>query len=138
MLLSGLLDNPMITPDVVVKSLEEYYPSYTSYYKPGSGTVYGGLLNNNFLQKYYNVKSRYVTTEQGIQEVENGKVAIGRVKGHIIAIIPVPEKYQGQGYRFYIMDSARGLDGPYRSAEEVKAKPKSYGVFEILYIIEPI
>ena len=35
------------------------------------------------------------------------------------------------------MDSARGLDGPYKSAAEVRAKRASGGEFSILYTIEP-
>lgn len=137
MVLSGILSNPTITPITVVENMEEYYPSYKSYYMDDVGTIWGGMLNNDLLNKYYGVKATYVSTEQGIQAVENGKVAIGRVKGHILAIVPVPDEYKGQGYRFYIMDSARGLDGPYRNAEEVKKKSKSGGVFSIKYIIEP-
>ena len=137
MVLSGLLNNPGITPVTLVDNLEDYYPSWSSYYQPGAGVITSSIVNNNFLSQYYGVKSTSVSTEEGIREVANGKCAIGSVSGHILAIVPVPEQYQGQGYKFYIIDSARGLDGPYRSAEEVKSKPRSGGVFRITYIIEP-
>lgn len=136
MVLAGLTKNPGITPITVVESLENYYPSYSSYYQPGAGVITSAIVNNNFLGQYYNVKSTKVSTEEGVKQVESGKVAIGSVSGHILAIVPVPEQYKNQGYRFYIMDSGRGLDGPYRSEEEVKKKPRSYGVFNITYILE--
>lgn len=136
MILAGLLNDRSINPVTVVKNLEDYYPSYTSYYKPGAGTIWNGVFNNNQLNKYYGVSAREVGTTQGIQEVQNGKLAIGRVKGHVLAIIPVPEKYRGQGYRFYIIDSVNQLDGPYKSAQEVIAKPSSGGMFQIMRIIE--
>lgn len=138
MVLAGLMNNPGITPITVVQSLESYYSSWRSYYEPGVGTIWGGMLNNDFLAKHYGVKATAVGTESGIQQVESGKVAIGSVSGHILAIVPVPDQYKNQGYRFYVIDSARGLDGPYRSSSEVIAKPKSGGVFYVRYIIEPI
>ena len=137
MILAGLLDNPAITPETVVKNLEEYFPNYRSYYVPGAGSnMRTGVLNNGYLSKYYGVKMTYVSTGEGIEQVAAGKSALGSVEGHILAIVPVPEEYQGQGYKFYIIDSARGLTGPYRNAEEVKAKPNSGGVFRLTYIIE--
>ena len=136
MILAGLLKNPSITPVTVVENMEAYYPNYSAYYT-SAGTIYSGMLNNNLLKKCYNVRATSVSTEQGIKAVESGKSAIGRVQGHILAIVPVPEQYKGQGYRFYIMDSARGLDGPYKSAAEVRAKRASGGEFSILYTIEP-
>lgn len=137
MLLAGITGNPSITPITVVENLEEFYPDWHSYFVQNVGVITASMMNNNFLEKYYHVQSTYVSTEAGIQQVENGKVAIGSVKGHMLAIVPVPEEYKNQGYRFYIIDSARGLTGPYRSAAEVRSKPKSYGEFSISYIVEP-
>jgi len=136
MILAGITNNPGVTPITVVQNLEKYYPNYSSYYVPGQGVITASIVNNNFLGQYYNVKSTKVSTEDGIRQVEQGKAAIGSVYGHILAIVPVPEQYKNQGYKFYIIDSGRGLTGPYRSAEEVKQKPKSYGIFNITYVFE--
>ena len=104
----------------------------------GAGTIWGGLFNNGFLEKYYGVRATEVSTEDGINQVASGKYAIGSVSGHILAIIPPPEQYQNQGYKFFIIDSGRSLTGPYRTSAEVKAKGDSAGVFYVKRIIEKI
>ena len=119
MIVSGLTGNENVNPDSFVTALESYFPNYTSYYSPGQGSVYSGICNNGFLQKNYQLKSTVgeYSFEVVMSALEQGKCAIGRVPGHVLAIVPVPEEYKAQGYRFYVLDSGSGLDGPYKTLE---------------------
>ena len=55
--------------------------------------------------------------------------------GHFLALLPVSEDLKAQGYKFYILDSARGHDGPYRSVEEANRVVRGYLRFNA--IIKP-
>lgn len=55
--------------------------------------------------------------------------------GHILAVIPVPAEYKKQGYKFYILDSARGHDGLFKSVSDASAVVD--GDFRFLTIIKP-
>lgn len=144
MIVAGLTGDSSVNPDSFVTALENYFPNYRSYYSPGEGSVYEGICNNNFLQKNYNLKSTLNPTyQQAIAAIEQGKCAIARVPGHVLAIMPVTEEMKAQGYKFYIMDSGSGLDGPYRNTEEVRRavsqkRPNKPGTITFKAIIEPM
>lgn len=121
MILAGLCNDFSITPVTFIKNLDEYFNGdYTKYYLPGTGSIYSGLCNSDFLQKYYNCKSTYVTSEtQAWEAIAAGKCIIGAEKGHILAIIPLPDEYlKVGGYKFYILDSARGHSGAFTSKSD--------------------
>ena len=136
MILAGLNGDSSINPITFVDNLEAYYPSYSSYYLPGAGSIYAGICNPNFLAQFYNCTSSLVgSVNQAYAALEAGKCIISREPGHVLAAIPVPDEYKSQGYKFYIMDSARGHDGPYKSVADAASV---MGSFEFLYIIEPL
>ena len=144
MIVAGLTNDPTVNPDSFVTALENYFPNYSSYYDYGNGSVYSGICNSRFLQTFYNLKSRlYPTYEETLVALAEGKCAIARVEGHILALVPVTEEQRQQGYVFYVMDSASGLDGPYRNLEElrqmvnIKRPGKGFG-FAVKAIIEPM
>ena len=118
MVLAGLLGDPTITPWTVVDAINDYWPN-GSYYVKGVGSSHC-IFNNDFLNKYYGVTSNvcYPNEETVVKALEEGCAVIGGEEGHILAIIPVPDEYKSQGYKFYILDSARGHDGPYKSVAD--------------------
>ena len=81
--------------------------------------------------------------DETISALAQGKCAIARIEGHILALVPVTEEQRQQGYVFYVMDSASGLDGPYRNLEElrqmvnIKRPGRGFG-FSVKAIIEPV
>ena len=80
------------------------------------------IYQSSFLQKYYGVTSvMYPSESEALAALEQGYPVIGREEGHILAIMPVSDELKAQGYKFYIMDSARGHDGPYKSVAEANA-----------------
>lgn len=52
-----------------------------------------------------------------------------------MAIVPVSAELKAQGYKFYILDSARGHDGPYKSIED--ANKVVSGNLNFIAIIKP-
>lgn len=117
MILAGLKVDASINPQTVVDNINNYWPS-GSYYVPNVGSSHC-IFGSDFLQKYYGVTSRRVTSDaDALNALENGYPIIGGEKGHILAIIPAPEEYKAQGYKFYILDSARGHDGPYKTISD--------------------
>lgn len=139
MILAGFCDDTSITPVTYVDTLEEYFGSnYKSYYWPGEGSVYSGICNSDLLTKYYNCKSTIVgSTEQALAALENGKAVIGSEKGHILAVLPLSDEYKEQGYKFYVLDSARGHNGPFKSVSHFISST-SAAFLNFHYIIEPI
>lgn len=144
MIVAGLTNDSTVNPDSFVTALENYFPNYTSYYANGVGSVYEGICNSQFLQRFYNLKSKlYPTYEETLSALAEGKCAIARVEGHVLALVPVTEEQRQQGYVFYVMDSASGLDGPYRNQEElrqmvnIKRPGRGFG-FAVKAIIEPM
>lgn len=140
MVLAGITRNPGITPVTVINSFNEYYGSWTNYYQAnGGGTRIRKILGDaDFLKKYYNVKATEISSQESIiAQLTDGKAAIGSTPGHILAVIPVPEQYREQGYRFYVLDSANGLSGAYRTVDEVRRKPYGSG-FKFNWLLEPI
>ncbi len=144
MIVAGLTNKPNVNPDSFVTALESYFPNYNSYYTNGVGSNYAGLCNSQFLQIYYKLKSRmYPTYSETITALSEGKCAIARIEGHVLALVPVTEEQRQQGYVFYVMDSASGLDGPYRNQEElrkmvdIKRPGRGFG-FSVKAIIEPM
>lgn len=134
MILAGLKSDETITPITVVANINAYWPS-GSYYVPGVGSSHC-IFGNTFLQKYYGVSSQYgISQSAALSALEQGYPVIGSETGHILAIIPAPDEYKKQGYKFYIMDSARGHDGPYRSVAEANQVVK--GSLSFLAIIKP-
>lgn len=118
MVLAGLTGDTSITPQIVVDAINAYWPS-GAYYVPGVGSSHC-IFRSDFLQTYFGVTSElsYPSESQAIAALEKGYGLIGGEDGHILAIIPAPDEYKAQGYKFYILDSARGHDGPYRSVAE--------------------
>ena len=144
MIVAGLTKDQTVNPDSFVTALENYFPNYTSYYANGAGSIYEGICNSRFLQTFYNLKSRlYPSYEETLTALAEGKCAIARVEGHVLALVPVTEEQRQQGYVFYVMDSASGLDGPYRNQEElrqmvnIKRPGRGFG-FAVKAIIEPM
>ena len=89
------------------------------------------------LQKYYNCKSTWVSSDQqALEALAAGKCVEASDDGHIYAVIPVPNEYRSAGYQFYILDSALGFSGAYKSLSEFTAKTGR--VLSFKYIIEPI
>ena len=120
MALAGYLDNPSITPETVVSDIKSNWPG-GEYYQAGTGSM-DIIYQSSFLQKYYGVTSvMYPSESEALAALEQGYPVIGREEGHILAIMPVSDELKAQGYKFYIMDSARGHDGPYKSVAEANA-----------------
>ena len=135
MVLAGLLGDPTITPWTVVDAINKYWPN-GSYYVKGVGSSHC-IFNNNFLSEYYGVTSDvcYPNETRVIQALDEGCAVIGAEEGHILAIVPVSDEYKAQGYKFYILDSARGHSGPYRSVADANRVVK--GSLSFIAIIKP-
>ena len=138
MILAGICNDPSITPVTFVDNMYEFYKNWRVFYLPGAGSYWGPLCRNDFLEKYYNCKSTAITSmQQLIDAVAADKCVIGAEKGHILAIIPLPDEYKAGGYTFFVLDSARGHSGAFKSLEDFK---KTTGAEMLVphYIIEPI
>lgn len=142
MILAGFCNDYSITPVTFIENLEEYYPSWESYYVPGAGSIRGAICDTQFLAQYYNCKSTYVSDnaegqEQALKALAEGKAVLGGEEGHLLAIIPVPDEYKNMGYAFYVLDSYRGHDGPFKSVSDfINSTTATKLIFR--YIIEPI
>ena len=136
MVLSGLKNDPSINPETLVANLKEYYPD-GSYHVRGVGSS-NVIYATGFLQKYYGCKSTYVGGNQAaaLQALDSGLPCIGHEDGHILAVIPVSQELKAQGYKFYILDSARGHSGAYKSIQDATNVVK--GTFSITYVIQPV
>ena len=132
-ILSGLL-NRNIDPVDFRDDMEKYYGDYRYYdFEVGSN---GSSYNDSFLSETYGVRSADCNStnyEAGIQALNDGKCAVGGITGHIIAIVPVPDGYTGD---FFVIDSAFGLTGAYRSMEEFEEKCGEDFIFKKLIYIE--
>lgn len=135
MILAGLKGDPSIDPYSVVENLNDYYPD-RSYYIPGTGSSHK-FFGTDFLEKYYGVTSEltYPGEAKAMQALEQGYCLIGGEDGHILAIIPAPDEYKAQGYKFYILDSARGHSGAYRSVADANTVVR--GNLDFIAIIKP-
>lgn len=134
MILAGLLGDNTIDPISVVESIKANWPN-GSYYVNGKGSSHC-IFRSDFLFKYYGVTSQmYPSQAQALQALEQGYPVIGGEDGHILAIIPVSEELKAQGYKFYILDSARGHDGPYKSVADANKVVRGYLRFNA--IIKP-
>lgn len=139
MILAGFCDDTSITPNTYVDTMNEYFNNdYTAYYEPGAGSRYAGICNNELLNKYYHCRATYVSSDaQALQAIREGKAIIAAETGHILAILPLPDQYLDQGYAFYVLDSFRGHNGPFRSRAEFINTTTATSL-EFKYIIEPI
>lgn len=137
MIIAGLKNDPSITPVTMVQNINEYWPN-EQYYVKGVGSSHI-IFSNSFLQKYYGVSSEPVTsTTQAYKALENGYPIIGGEQGHFLVILPLPEEYKNSNYKFYVLDSARGHSGAYRSPEEFVNKWGSKASYlRFSYIIKP-
>lgn len=134
MILAALKGDPSITPETVINNIKQNWPT-GAYYIKGVGSSHC-IFNNDFLNRYYGVSSQmYPTQASALQALENGYPVIGSETGHILAIIPAPDEYKAQGYKFYILDSGRGHGGLYKSVEEANAVVK--GNLGFIAIIKP-
>lgn len=134
MILAGIKGDPSITPYTVVENIKRHWPS-GAYYVSGQGSSHC-IFGSDFLKKYYGVTSQmYPGQSEALRALESGYPVIGAEDGHILAIIPAPEEYKKQGYKFYILDSARGHGGPYKSAAAASAVVK--GNLRFIAIIKP-
>ena len=135
MILAGLKDDTSINPRSVVSDIEEYWPN-GGYYVADKGSSHCIFHNNDFLKKYYGVSSvAYPTEAQALQALQQGYPIIGGEDGHILALIPAPDEYKEQGYKFYILDSARGHDGLYQNVQQ--ANNVVDGNLRFIAIIKP-
>jgi len=120
MILSGMLGDSSIDPISVRDNLEEYF-GY-SYYVVDVGSS-NCIYDDDFLYTYYGVHSTAASDyDTVIQALKEGKCAVGHEPGHFVAIIPVPDEFQGQGYEFFVLDSARGTTGAYKSISDFKSR----------------
>lgn len=134
MILAGLLRDNTIDPISVVENIKANWPS-GSYYVSGVGSSHC-IFRSDFLFKYYGVTSQvYPSQAQALQALEDGYPVLGGEDGHFLALIPVSEELKAQGYKFYIMDSARGHDGPYKSVADANKVVRGYLRFNA--IIKP-
>lgn len=138
MILSGVLGDPSIDPASVVADIKTQWPN-GEYFQVPDGSSHC-IFQNSFLQKYYGVHSTYIRhspneRKLGLEALENGYPVIGGEQGHVLALIPVSDELKAQGYKFYIMDSARGHDGPYKSVEDANKVVK--GSLTFTAIIKP-
>lgn len=134
MILSGLLRDNTIDPISFVNNVKKEWPD-GSYYVDGVGAKHC-IFRSDFLFKYYGVTSQvYPSQAQALQALENGYPVLGGEDGHFLALIPVSEELKAQGYKFYILDSARGHDGAYKSVEEANRVVDGYLRFNA--IIKP-
>ncbi len=140
MVLSGMLNDPTITPVTLINKLDEYYNGdWKKYYAYNGGTIGNNLFNTGFLQACYNEKLnvRSVSSQEtAINEIASGKCANGHVTNHFVAVIPPPDQYKGKGYKFFILDSVNKLTGPYRSIEEVRKKNSSFKIQRIIEFVD--
>lgn len=132
---SGLLRDNTIDPKTYLNNLNEYYPS-RNYYSYGNGSnslVYA----DGFLQKYYKLHSKSCTSEsemlKAFEDFGGDCAAIGYEYGHFIAIIPIIK--DSEGYKFYVIDSARGHTGKYKSGADYinSTTATQFGVLAIIY-----
>ena len=135
MILAGVKNDPSINPWTVVANLKIYWPD-GRYYVPGQGSSHI-IFGNDFVYKYYGVTSDpcYPNETQALKALEAGYPIIGGEDGHILAIVPVTAEERAQGYKFRIMDSARGHDGLYKSVAD--ANKRVVGYLRFTAIIKP-
>ena len=136
MVLAGLTNNPAIDPYTVVDDIKQNWPG-GSYYVDGVGSSWC-IFENSFLNKYYEVSSEEIGSyeyESAMDALEEGYPIIGGEPGHFLVILPPPDEYKTQGYKFYILDSAMGHDGPYKSVDEANAV---VGDLRVNFIIRPL
>ena len=120
MILSGIKNDSSITPQTVVANIKDNWPG-GDYYVPGVGSSHC-IFWSSFLEKYYGVTSQMTTRQDtALDALEKGYPVIGGETGHILALLPVSEEQKAQGYKFAILDSARGHSGLYKSVEEANA-----------------
>lgn len=120
MILSGIKNDPSINPQTVVANIKDNWPG-GDYYVPGVGSSHC-IFWSSFLEKYYGVTSQMTTSQDtALDALEKGYPVIGGETGHILALLPVSEEQKAQGYKFAILDSARGHSGLYKSVEEANA-----------------
>lgn len=120
MILSGIKNDSSITPQTVVANIKDNWPG-GDYYVPGVGSSHC-IFWSSFLEKYYGVTSQMTTSQDtALDALEKGYPVIGGETGHILALLPVSEEQKAQGYKFAILDSARGHSGLYKSVEEANA-----------------
>lgn len=120
MILSGIKNDPSITPQTVVANIKDNWPG-GEYYVSGVGSSHC-IFWSSFLEKYYGVTSQMTTNQDtALDALEKGYPVIGGETGHILALVPVSEEQKAQGYKFAIIDSARSHDGLYKSVEEANA-----------------
>ena len=117
MIIAGLKNDSSITPYTLVEDIKKEWPD-GSYYVPGAGSSHC-IFSSSFIKKYYGLNVQSCTTEaEALRELESGYPILGGEPGHFLALVPVPDEYKKQGYKFYVLDSARGHDGPYKSAAD--------------------
>jgi len=103
----------------------------------GIGSYGSALTSNSFLSTEFGVSSEYIgnNQEQALKALEQGYPILGSEDGHFLAIIPAPDEDKEKGYKFYIIDSARGHDGAYKTVADANKVVK--GNLELNYIIYP-
>lgn len=121
MIIAGLRNDASITPYTLVEDIKEEWPD-GSYYLSGQGSSHC-IFSSSFIKKYYGLNVETCTTEsKALEALENGYPVLGGEPGHFLALIPAPDEYKSQGYKFYVLDSARGHDGPYKSAADFTSR----------------
>lgn len=130
MILSGLLGDATIDPITYRDAMEKNsrigysYHAWNSATQDSNGSVVEKLCNKDFLNETYGVRveKTYPNYDVAIEAVKQGKCVLACEPGHYVSVIPVPDEFKGQGYEFFILDSARGHTGPYKSKEDFVQK----------------
>ncbi len=133
-IVSGLLSDASIDPISVRDNNDEFF-GY-SYYVAGAGSSLC-IYQDDYINKYYGLHANTCNNyNTAINALKEGKCAIALEPGHFVAVIPVPNEFQGKGYEFFVIDSARGHTGPYSSASDFMAKTGQKS-FSFVAIISP-
>lgn len=115
---SGLLGDSSVEPISYLKNLKAANIWYANNDQ---------AFNKDFLKKYYGLNSTTCKTEKEMLELFKSKkgkcAAIGYEYNHYIAIIPIMDA--PEGYKFYVVDSAFGHTGKYKSGKDFKNRTKA-------------
>lgn len=137
MLLAGLTNDLSVTPESHLENIKNYFPSYSSYYQSGVGSVYPGIWTSEFLESVYNVKSTYYPSydyDDAFEHLKKGYPAIGSISGHMLALLPPVNNDSDTAV--YVLDSIGKSTGEYSSLEDYREKWGTSLHFD--FLLEPV
>lgn len=131
MILSGLLGDASIDPITFRDAMEQdsrigySYHAWDPTTKKSEGSYVGKITHKEFLYETYGVSvERDPSYNEVIQALKEGKAVLASEPGHFVVVVAVPDELQGQGYEFFVIDSARGHTGAYTSIQDFKSKTR--------------